>query len=284
MLIGGHLALGIARPIMAADPSGMRLAGLPVRPVQQKENLDLDFANGRSEFRTCREIALDIKEPIMQFLAQLVLTDMRASWSTRATEPFAYLATPPYREDRWPLADCLATTDSGTRPTGTKALRLNTDLALLDYLAGRRPDLELSSQSNSGLTMRGFYLLERTNWAAALVLDRCLDRDTKCSERAGEDLELQPVADAACCGRAPADCGQWQCEVRRCGAGRPRRPAARRICHIDEARHRVSCRTADAFSRRSARTRRRLERTGHQALARGQPLDLQRQILCPRHY
>lgn len=111
-IVAAHLTFGLMRPILAADPSGSRLAGLPASfgtVNGWKQKLDWRVDRWIDELKTCRHVVVDIYEYSMDATMQLVLTNMGVQWS-QSQPTNRWSAKRPLRNQAdWDKADCIVT-------------------------------------------------------------------------------------------------------------------------------------------------------------------------------
>jgi hypothetical protein len=160
LLIASGLALGVVRPIAAADPSG--IAYRPPYPSAQdprlKADYDWDLERHRAALRRCRAIVLDVADPFLDWYAQIFLDELGRPWSSARPVAEYYgagrvLGRPPPVAD----PDCLVTTVLRPAEPGRRVFWLARDRQLEDFVRGTRPSIALAPATPIGVETSGLH-------------------------------------------------------------------------------------------------------------------------------
>lgn len=143
-----HLGLGIARPIVSADPSGGGILGLPGAVVKtQKSTYDWRHDKWGALMQDCARVAIDVNDEHLGRLVEIVATDRRVAWSSLQSG-YTSMANSrkPVRSELIDQADCLVT-DYPRAHDGKRLIWVG-DSTFGEYLAGTNRNLEIGVRAS----------------------------------------------------------------------------------------------------------------------------------------
>jgi hypothetical protein len=125
LFLAGHLLTGALRPVLALDPIGKMLPGLPgSAPGIEIQKVGMDWRMDRlaEQLRGCHGVILNIRHPFMQLAARMVATDLGVSWASLHPIDLRYTVWPPYQPAGWDLAGCIASDDISDLHAGRRVI------------------------------------------------------------------------------------------------------------------------------------------------------------------
>jgi hypothetical protein len=125
LFVAAHIALGIARPMIAANGD---MAGLPASTAwigAVKAGYDWSESRTLAQIAGCRHLRLDLPEIHYAVFLQTILTDNGLQWSSTRPTRISGKSDPPFIPANAPKPDCLVTqTATADGSISTRILRL----------------------------------------------------------------------------------------------------------------------------------------------------------------
>jgi hypothetical protein len=165
LLVAGHVAFGLYRPVAAASPSGIHYASprYPSGQVPQwKEDIRWNLQSWVPTLLSCERVSIDSDNYVVERYVQLLLEDLklRSSSTLEITTQLGggvTLGTP----KQLPNPDCVITTMARSGREGARIIWLLKNVDVLEFLQGGRQSVELAV-SRSGVVVRGASEVEVT--------------------------------------------------------------------------------------------------------------------------
>ena len=163
-IVLGHLITGALRPILVKEAGGATIPGLPgsgAAVETAKAGMDWEVDRWAQMFRTCKAVIMDIEQPFMNKIAQLVATDIGARWASMRPLSLGGNETAVFRPPGWEQADCVASDGLSDLRAGRRVIWLMTDGAVPEFLQSRSGALEIATERHPGITAGGVYEIEK---------------------------------------------------------------------------------------------------------------------------
>jgi hypothetical protein len=163
-IVLGHLITGALRPILVKEAGGATIPGVPgsgTAVEQAKAGMDWEVDRWAQMFRTCKAVILDIEQPFMNKIAQLVATDIGARWASMRPLSLGGDETAVFHPPGWEQADCVASDGLSDLRAGRRVIWLITDRAVPEFLQSRSGALEIATERHPGITAGGVYEIEK---------------------------------------------------------------------------------------------------------------------------
>ena len=159
-----YLGFGLARPILAADPTGTHYRAPYPDPASMggnlKESFDWDLTSVKARTRGCKALALDVDSPIFERYAGVYLTDHNLMW--RSSDGRADLdmghETPFVGIPEG--TDCLVSNQVRSETRWERFLYVGGNRHFVNFLAGKRQGVEIATDPGSGIPMTGVLDIE----------------------------------------------------------------------------------------------------------------------------
>jgi hypothetical protein len=159
-VVGCHLAMGFARPIAAADESGLHF-GRPYPGVQDadaKSRYDWDLHRHDRRLASCTSIGLDIDDRFLERVVGVYLTDKNRRWES--THPDRVTLHARNAERVQPLGgdiDCVFTTGLARSTPERTSIPLSMDRRLETFLYGDARSIEIAVPVPAGIEVSGVH-------------------------------------------------------------------------------------------------------------------------------
>jgi hypothetical protein len=128
----------------------------------QKTALDWNEKRWAAELQKCNGVYIEIDQPFMHQLVQLVATDLGLRWAASAIPNMLSGREQSYLPKGWESFDCIASTTSIIAKPGQTLLWLGKDRSIIEYFKAPTADLEFGTKYIPGVLSLGVYDFEST--------------------------------------------------------------------------------------------------------------------------